>query len=353
MVFINLRGLSLLLLCLTISGCSLGYLAKNAYHQARLLKSARPISRILEDPSIDDATKNKLRLAQEAKVFAETELHLKETKNYSTFVKLDGPYVTYIVSAAPKNELKYYTWYFPIVGHVPYKGYFVKNGAEDEARELAQEGYDTYVRGVTAFSTLGWFKDPVLSSMLGYADYDLVNTIIHETVHATLYISSSANFNERLASYLGDLGTVMFYEKKQPNHPLLAVIRNDDEDQKLFGTFISSQIKELENWYRDHKNDHDLLESREKKFEQIKETFRKEILPRMKTQKYARFADAELNNARLMGFKLYMNDLEDFDKLTRIFKGDFKLILKFCKSLEDSKDPEKALKDFITATPSA
>ena len=130
----------------------------------------------------------------------------KKTKNYSTFVNLHRPYVTYIVSAAPKNELKYYTWYFPIIGSVPYKGYFNEAGANGEARDLASEGYDTYVRGVTAYSTLGWFKDPILSSMLAYSDYDMVNTIIHETVHTTIYIKSNANFNERLASYLGDLG---------------------------------------------------------------------------------------------------------------------------------------------------
>jgi predicted aminopeptidase len=343
-----IRALVLLtLLGATLSGCSLTYIVKNAYYQARMLKHAVPIKDILEDPKIDETTKSKLRIASEAKVFAEKTLKLKSTKNYSTFVQLDGPYVTYIVSAAPKNELKYYTWYFPIVGSVPYKGYFVKEGAEDEAKDLKDEGYDVYVRGVTAFSTLGWFKDPVLSSMMSYAEYDLVNTIIHETVHATLYISSNANFNERLASYLGDLGTRMFYIQKHAPQTLLDEIQNDSADEKLFGEYISGKLKNLEKWYTDHKNDPHLLELREKEFQAIRDDFKKDVIPKMKTQKYNRFAEAELNNAKLLGYKLYMNNLEEFDKLTKIFSGNFDEILKYCKSLENEKDPEKALKAYV------
>ncbi len=335
------------LLTTQITACSMGYLIRNAYHQGRLLKSAVPIEDVLEDSKVAETTKNKLRLAAEAKMFAETTLKLKPTKNYSTFVQLDGPYVTYIVSAAPKDELEYYTWYFPIVGSVPYKGYFVKQGALDEAEDLKNEGYDTYVRGVTAFSTLGWFKDPVLSSMLRYEDYELVNTIIHETVHATLYISSNANFNERLATYLGDLGTEIFYKQKKENHPLLEMIKKDSADSKLFSEYISARVKKLEQWYKDNKNNPDLLKLREEQFKLIKEDFKKEVLPRLQTEKYARFHEAELNNARIMGYKLYVNDLSDFAKLSIKLKYNFTDILNYCKSLEGSKDPERSLKDFV------
>lgn len=347
MVSLGRQFLFYALLTGSLSGCSIGYLVKNAYHQARLLKRAVPIEDILKNPKVNDTTKAKLKLATEAKTFAEKTLRLKSTQNYSTFVQLEGPYVTYIVSAAPKNELKYYTWYFPIVGSVPYKGYFVKDGAVNEAKELKDEGYDVYVRGVSAFSTLGWFKDPVLSSMMSYAEYDLVNTIIHETVHATLYIKSNANFNERLATYLGDLGTGMFYMQKDPAHPLLATIKQDSEDQKIFGEYISAKIKKLEEWYKTHKTDKELLTLREKEFQAIKDDFIKDVIPRLKTQKYRKFAEGELNNARLLGFKLYMNDLSEFSKLTQIFKGNFDDISKFCISLESSKDPEKTLKDFV------
>jgi len=348
MVLIKKLFLAAFLLA-ALNGCSIGYLLNNANHQIRMLRSAVPLDDVLADPKVDEATKNKLRIAREAKKFAEDTLKLAHTKNYDSFVQLDGPYVTYIVSAAPKTELKYYTWYFPIVGHVPYKGYFVKQGALDEAADLKKEGYDTYVRGVTAFSTLGWFKDPVLSSMMSYEEYELVNTIIHETVHATLYISSNAGFNERLATYLGDLGTKIFYEQKQKDHPLLAEIQKDSEDSKIFGEYISARVKKLDQWYKDHKNDPKILELRDKEFQSIRDDYKKDVIPRLKTDKYTRFADSEINNARLMGYKLYVNDLGDFAKLSAIFKNDFTEILKYCKSLADAKDPEKTLKDFVSS----
>lgn len=342
-----LRILFLLSITHTLTACHIGYIVKSAYHQARMLRSGVEIEKVLNNPEVDQKIKDKLRLAQEAKIFAETHLQLEETDNYSSYVQLNRPYVTYVVSAAPKNELKYYKWYFPIVGHVPYKGYFIEADANEEAEDLEEQNYDVFVRGVSAFSTLGWFEDPVLSSMLRYSDYDLVNTIIHETVHATLYISDNANFNERLATYLGDLGTELFYKQKgEDGKKVLENVKKDNHDQRVFSEFISRQIKQLERWYQENKSNPNLLEHREQQFAQIKKHFKTETLPKMQSSRYNKFAEIELNNAKLLGYKLYMNDLSDFEKLTQIFNNDFTKILAYCKSLEDKKSPEAELRDF-------
>lgn len=274
-----IKNTLLFILALCTSGCHVGYIVNNAYHQARMLHSAEPVIKVLADPTLNPEHKQKLQLATRAKEFAESRLHLKKTKNYSTYVDLQRPYVTYIVSAAPKNELKYYTWYFPIIGSVPYKGYFTEQGAKDQAKELDEEGFDTYVRGVSAYSTLGWFKDPLLSSMMGYSDYDLVNTVIHETVHTTIYIKSNAAFNERLASYLGDLGARLFFEETVgSSKELIEVTQKEDHDQKLFGEFISEQIKSLETWYAENKSNPQLEQERTGKFEFIKKEDRKSVV---------------------------------------------------------------------------
>lgn len=351
MMFSFLKIVLFICSCFLLASCQVGYLINNAYYQGRLLKRAVPIESVLKDDDVSSDVKKKLTLAQEAKVFAENTLGLKHTKNYSTFVQLDGPYVTYVVSAAPKNELTYYTWWFPIVGSVPYKGYFKADQAKELAEELKQKNYDTYVRGVSAFSTLGWFRDPVLSSMTSYQDIDLVNTIIHETVHATLFISSNANFNERLATFLGDLGTKMFYQQKNKelSQQVAQHLDHEDEDQKLFSQFISHEIKKLEDWYSLHKNDANLLITREEQFAQIKQKFSKLVKPKLKTTRYVAFSESEINNARLLGFKLYMNDLEDFEKLSHHFHGDFAKILDYCKSLEKEENPERALKQFANS----
>lgn len=329
----------------------MGYLINNAYHQGRILKRAVPIDDVLSDEKINAEIKKKLILAQSAKKFAEDFLKLKKTKNYSTYVQLDGPYVTYVVSAAPKNELTYYTWWFPIVGSVPYKGYFKPEPANELAKDLQEQNYDTVVRGVSAFSTLGWFRDPVLSSMTQYQDMDLVNTIIHETVHATLYISNNANFNERLATYLGDLGTRLFYQQQGSTvyTQIAKSIEDDEYDQKIFTEFISQEIKKLEQWYAIHKNDADILTAREVQFLSIKSIFLKDIKSKLKTKRYLNFDKTEINNARLLGFKLYLNDLSDFQKLNDHFQSDFSKILEYCKSLQDEKDPEASLKEFVNS----
>lgn len=330
------------------SACHIGYIANNAYHQARMLHSAEPVSNVLSNNTLNEDHKKKLELAIKAKEFSETRLHLKKTKNYTTYVDLHRPYVTYIVSAAPKNELKYYTWYFPIIGSVPYKGYFTEQGALDEEKDLIHDGYDTYVRGVSAYSTLGWFKDPILSSMMTYSDYDLVNTIIHETVHTTIYIKSNANFNERLASYLGDLGARLFFQENSSNtQDILTITKNEDDDQKLFGEFISQQIKHLDEWYLQNKNNPQLEHERIGKFEFIKKEFKDKIKGKLKTKKYHNFSEATLNNAKLLSLKLYMNDLSDFEKLTEKLQNDFVKILEYCKSLEKAKDPEAELKKYV------
>jgi predicted aminopeptidase len=134
----------------------------------KLLQARVPIAEALKDPTLSAEEKHKLELAQKTREFAEKDLHLKPTENYTSYVKLDRPYVTYVVSAAPKWELKHYQWSYPFVGKMPYKGYFSEADAKTEEADLKKEDLDTYMRGVSAYSTLGWFKDPLLSSMLRY-----------------------------------------------------------------------------------------------------------------------------------------------------------------------------------------
>ena len=168
-------------------------------------------------------------------------------------MQLDGPYVTYVVSAAPKDELVAYKWWFPIVGSLPYKGFPEPTGAHAEADELNKKGLDAYIRGVSAYSTLGWFSDPILSSMLEYKDYDLVDTIIHETVHATIYIKSEADFNERLAVFIGHKGTEAFYRQREgQDSKTLKAMADDTYDERLFSEFIFGEMHDLEAWYAAH-----------------------------------------------------------------------------------------------------
>ena len=325
----------------------MGYYLHSGYHQAKLASSRRPIEKVLTENKLSDEEKRKLRLVQEVKAFGEQQLGLKKSSNYTTFVQLEEPYVTYIVQAAHIFELKPYLWHFPFVGDVPYKGYFKKSLAEEEARSFDRERYDTYVRGVSAYSTLGWFQDSVLSSMLRYEDIDLTETILHESIHTTLFIKSAAEFNERLATFMGHTGMLLFYTQKEgTGSPHLKAATEDSQDQELFSKFLTEELEQLKKWYEANKGQV-TRETKAQRLAEIQTRFKEQIRPRLKSKGYLEFEKRELNNALLLAYKTYEYSLEDFAKLYAIFKNDFFQTMQWLKGLEGDPHPEATLKAFV------
>lgn len=343
----DVKLLLALIVFLLSTGCQVGYLAKSAYNQLSLLNQRVPIEDALKDPKLDPSEKQKLILSQDVRQFAETTLKLNVNKNYSTYVKLDRPYVSYVVSASPKWKLETHLWSFPLVGKMPYKGYFSEADAKNEAESLKTENFDVYVRGVSAYSTLGWFKDPLLSSMLRYKDHDLVNTIIHESVHATLFIKSEADFNERLATFLGNKGMELYYHAKEgENSETLQQVRNENIDEKKFSEFITSEIKAMEAWYSDQKEQKE--DARQSRLQEIKLHFTEKIKAKMVTENYSKFDTIELNNARLIVYKTYLQDMSDFENLYLLAGNDFEKFMTLVKQLEKHEKPSEGLKDLVT-----
>lgn len=334
---------------MTLTGCQLSYYLHSGYNQAKLANARRPIDLVLKSKKLSDEEKRKLQLVQQVKRFAEDELGLKASNNYTTFVQLEDPYVTYIVQAAHAWELKPYLWSFPLVGKVPYKGYFRKDLAEAEAKEFDPAQFDTYVRGVSAYSTLGWLQDSVLSSMLRYEDHDLVDLIIHETIHTTLYIKSAAEFNERLATFMGHQGMKIFYLKTEgPRSKNLVKADEDTADQKLFSRFITEEVEQLKKWYESNKNKITAEKKRER-LKEIQARYITQLKPKLKTKNYQRFEKAELNNAMLLAYRTYEYNLEDFEKLFERFNRDFKKTIEFLKTLRHEKNPDQKVKELLVS----
>ncbi|MCB0407497.1 MAG: aminopeptidase [Bdellovibrionales bacterium] len=340
------KSLGLILLIFSTTGCQIPYLIKNSWHQTKILKARKPITEVLNDPAITSEAKRKLILIQDAKHFAESTLKLTPTKNYSTYVDLKREYVTWVVRAAPKHALEPYTWWFPITGSVPYKGYFTKEGAVDESHSLKKKGYDTFVRGVTAYSTLGWFEDPVLNTMMDYDDYELVNLIIHETVHATLFIKSNVDFNERLATFIGNKGAQIFFETQNKGSEILKTASDRNNDNSVFSKFITSEIENLKSWYKaEGKNSSE--DQRQEKFKSISQKFQKDIAPQMKSDQFQDFPQLPLNNAVLLSFQSYQVNLDLFEKLYTALGSDFSNFIHFCTKLESEGDPHKKIEDYL------
>ena len=343
-----LKFLFLPLALFLLTSCMMGYLIESSYHQQKILRARQPITKILNEPDVPAETKHKLQLVQEAKNFAEKKLALNQTNNYESYVALDRPYVTWIVRASEAYELKSYQWWFPLVGNVPYKGYFSEKDALEEAQTFEAQKFDTYVRGVTAYSTLGWFDDPIISPMLSYEDHDLVELIIHEMVHATLFIKSQADFNERLATFVGQEGAKLFYlEKEGPASPTLKLIEDNWHDTQKFSDFIGAEMKALREWYHQLKPEGKNQQNKTQKIKEMQARFKEKVLPQLRTSQYRTFGDRKLNNAMLLSYETYIQDLSDFAKLFQQLDNHFKKFLEKCKKLEWADDPQAQLKTWL------
>ena len=193
----------------------MGYLFHAFKGQMSLYNHERPVKEVIADVSTPQKLKSQLIKTQEIRKYTEQVLGVKSTANYSTFVDLKRKYVVWVVTAAAPFELKQKTWSFPIAGTVPYLGFFEEEKAQAYADEiLKSEGFDVYVRGARAYSTLGYLRDPLLSSMLSDEDSEMVNLFFHETTHRYVYIAGDSDFNEAAATFIGDLGEETFITEK-------------------------------------------------------------------------------------------------------------------------------------------
>jgi len=186
-----------------LSGCtSLRYYAHVTHGESALLLHRRAIGKVLRDPATPPALANRLRLAQAARRFAWQQLGLPDNRSYTYYVDLHRPYVVWNVFAAPRYSLQPVRHCFPFAGCVAYRGWFDQAKARADAARLRAKGDDVYVGGVPAYSTLGWFADPILSSMLRWDDDDLASTIFHELAHQLIYVKGDTAFNESYATFV-------------------------------------------------------------------------------------------------------------------------------------------------------
>ena len=197
-----------------LAGCmALGptYLTQAAWKEASILLRREPIADILARPDLDPVRADRLRLALAAREFARDELGLSVGDSYSTFVEVDHSAPVHVVSAAYRDRLESHLWRYPIVGRLPYRGFFDRADADAAARSLEADGLDVEVRPAAAFSTLGWFADPLLSSTAAEPPVGLVEIILHELFHATVWRPGDAAFNESAANWMGHRGAIAFF----------------------------------------------------------------------------------------------------------------------------------------------
>lgn len=192
---------------LLLSACgSLRYYAQAVHGQGELIVHRRPIAKLLHDPHTDPELAGRLRLALQARRFASRQLGLPDNRSYTGYVQLDRPYVVWNVFAAPRYSVQAVPQCFPIAGCVAYRGWFSEAAAKADAARRRADGDDVWIGGVPAYSTLGWFADPILSSMLRWDDDELAATIFHELAHQLIYAKGDTAFNESFATFVQEQG---------------------------------------------------------------------------------------------------------------------------------------------------
>jgi predicted aminopeptidase len=306
------------------TACSPGYLLRAGLEQARLLERREPLEAVIADPATDAETRRRLELVGQARDFAAHHLGLEAGASYTTYARVESDTMLLVVSGARKDRFVPYTWHFPIVGQVPYKGFFDFQAAHREAAALEAAGYDADVRPAAAFSTLGWFNDPLLSTILRFGDVDLVNTVIHELLHNTIFLPGRVAFNESFATFVGDRGAILFFcEREGPDAERCTTAVDDWHDRRVFGRFLTSLVAELETLYRRTDLGFDeILAARERVFDATRARFAEEVVPGFRGRGYRGFATRPLNNATLIGIRLYYQRLDLFEAVFEALEGN-------------------------------
>lgn len=327
------------LTAILFSGCSPVYVMKSAAGHASLLWHRRDMSAMIADPSVPEPIKEKLRLVLEIRAFAFNEMRLRRTRDYSTLSKIHGPYVTYLVSASEKTRFKAYEWWFPVVGKFPYKGYYNERDAARERQALQRKGYDTYVGGVSAYSTPLWFSDPLPSSDLAYPAGDLASLLIHELTHGTIFLKNEVSFDETLAMFVGDQGARDFLAKRfGPESQQAREFAAGLEAERAFDALISGLYDQLSKIYESAIPDARKLEEREKVLAWGKE--------RLKELRGEREGE-EVNNAMILAHRVYHEELGDFAAAYELSGKDWPKTMALFKSL-DPKRPREDLRARIS-----
>ncbi len=298
-----------------VNGCGLDYYLHLARGQARILWRSESIDKVLAASSTPPATVAKLRLIGELRVFARQRFGLNTGSNYTRFYDTDGQPVSWNVSACPPERFAPHLWHFPIVGALPYKGFFSRERATRERDALQALGLDVAMGAVSAYSTLGYFSDPVLSTMIDEEEGNLAELILHELTHATIYPRGQTDYSESAATFVGEAGALAFLaEKYGADAPQLQRARRRQEDAQRFSAFMKEVADSLDSLYALGLPREEVLQRRQEVFARSKEHYQRRR-GEFQVDNYDGFLKWEINNARLLSYRRYHRDLELFDRV--------------------------------------
>ncbi len=304
------------------------YLVRAGWEEAKILARRRPIADIVADPATSAPLRSKLTLVLAARAFARDSLGLETGGSFTTYSAMDRDTLVLVLSAAYRDRLRSHTWWFPIVGRVPYKGYFDFAEARRQERAFTSRGFDARLGAASAFSTLGWFNDPLLPTTLRADSLSVANTVIHELTHNTYYAPGGAVFNESFANFVGARGAEHFFRSR--GHPKVAdevVARWRDE--QLLGRFWASLYQRVDSAFDAIPGDEPAqvaarIAVRDSIYVAARQYLIHDLAPQLRAMSPRVLERIRLDNAVLMARRVYLTDLDSFDAVLKANGGDLR-----------------------------
>ena len=344
--FSSFLGCCLLLMgiALCLSGC---YTLKQGFTLIGYLSRGKPLDSIRNASDEEGDTEKNRQFVDHVMAirrFAQEELGLRETKNYTRYVDINRNYLAAVVSGTAKDSFAPYQWRYPIIGRAPYKGFFSIEDARREAIKLEKRDLDVWIRGVDAFSTLGWFRDPLYSYMREYPIHQLADLLIHELFHATVYITGQSQFNEELAEFIGREGARQFILATfGPNSAELDAMHQEQADSRTYIAFLRELIADLEAVYSQEIPREEKLSRKEQLIQEAQKLFEAEYDSRFLSDAYRGFAELQVNNAYLSLFRLYYGERDYYQELYTASGLDLPGFIAAAKTIRSRGDPKSQL----------
>jgi predicted aminopeptidase len=308
-------------LLLLLNGCtSVSYYGQLASGQLQLLRAREPVADVVADPSRDQKLRAHLAQSQKARTFASEHLHLPDNQSYRLYADIGRPYVVWNVFVTPEFSLKPQNHCFPIAGCVAYRGYYSQSAARGEAAMQRLQGMDVSIGGVEAYSTLGWFNDPIISSMMGWGDERLATLIFHELAHQRVYVKDDTEFNESFASFVEQEGTRQWRASRGLAPDNGAQVQRRDQ----FTQLVLDTRTRLETLYALPLPADQMRQRKAAEFERLRSEYRQLRDSQWAgDRRYDAWVNAPMNNARLLPFGLYDQWVPGFSALFQQEGGDW------------------------------
>ena len=321
------------------------YITRAAIAEADILRRRRPIIEVVNDSATDARTRGKLLLVLAVRAYAEHALALAAGQTFTAYAALPSDTLVLVLSAARSDTLAAYTWNYPVVGRMPYRGFFSLDLAQAEAAKLQRAGLDTYLRPASAFSTLGWFNDPLLSTTLRTDSADLASTVIHEILHNTLFIKGHVDFNESFAEFVGYRGAEAFFRGRGDSaNAARAALRW--QDVRRLADFYDDLARRLDRLYASGAMPAEIRRARSEVFRGARDRLAGPLAADLRTIDGKRLAERPLNNAVLLSLRVYGSGLDRFDSLLTAQGGDLRRTITVVRErTAHGGDPWKTLKD--------